>query len=220
MSEFVVRPFAFMRLTHDALRGGFASLRAAANAGDIGAAASEWRALSAVIALHMKQEDQAFFPLLDALFDEAVTKAGLHDAHRREGKHEAAVRAAFAASDLDGLRQALDAWAPSFEAHLSDEEDVMMPLTEKVAPTFEGRAAAVREILEVDWAALNSVHLPYVVRVLAETKPYGPVRMFVASVQAAAGPGYVELEPAIRGALPGDLVSMLVEHGHLGQASA
>ena len=42
MSDFQVRPFAFMRLTHDALRAGFATLQSLAEAGDLDAVAREW----------------------------------------------------------------------------------------------------------------------------------------------------------------------------------
>lgn len=215
MSDFVVRPFAFMRLTHDALRSGFAAVRAAANAGDLETAAAQWRALCAVIALHMKQEEASFFPLLDRLFDDAVANAKLRDTHEREVAHEERVEAAFAAQDVVALVAALDAWAPDFEAHLAHEEEVMMPLTERVAPTLEGRAAAVHEILAVDWSELRSTQLPYVAKALASTKPYGAVRMFVSAVQAAAGARYHELQPILREALPAEMVAMLVEHGHL-----
>lgn len=95
----------------------------------------------------------------------------------------------------------------------------MMPLTERVAPTLDGRAAAVREILDVDWAALERDHLPYVVSTLAATKPYGPVRMFVAALQAAAGDRYGELSPIVVASVPAATAEMLRGHGHLGAGS-
>lgn len=220
MSDFVVRPFAFMRLTHDALRSGFAAVHAAANAGDLEIAAAQWHALCAVIALHMKQEETSFFPLLDRLFDQAVAKANLRDTHERELAHEERVEAAIEAQDRAALVAALDAWAPDFEAHLAHEEEVMMPLTDRVATTPEGRAAAVNEILNVDWEALRTSQLPYVAHALASTKPYGTVRMFVSAVQAAAGGKYEELQPVLRDALPAEMVAMLVEHGHLDAPTA
>ena len=73
--------------------------------------------------------------------------------------------------------------------------------------------------MEVDWAAMKEVQLAYVVERLAETKPYGPLRMFVAAVQLAAGDAYPELEPIVRDALPADKVEMLTAHGHLTPSS-
>lgn len=91
----------------------------------------------------------------------------------------------------------------------------MMPLTQWVAPTAEGRAEVVGKIMSLDWEALKSAHLPYVVEQLSETKPYGPLRMFVAAVQAASGDRYSDLEPVVRSALPAQKVELLQGHGHL-----
>jgi len=215
MPDFTTRPFAFMRLTHEALRSGFVELKDASTARDLDRAREAWTSLAGIVDVHKRHEEERFFPLLDELFDGAVTAAGLRDAHEREHRHEATVHAALEAGDLAALDAALQEWAPSFEQHLADEEDVMMPLTVKVAATLEGRAAAVRTILDVDWDGLVNVHLPTVTRALGETKPYGPVRMFVSSVQLAAGDRYAELEPIIRAALPEATVQTLEGHGHL-----
>jgi iron-sulfur cluster repair protein YtfE (RIC family) len=215
MSEFVVRPFAFMRLTHEALRDGFAQLKSAADDGDFDRAASSFTELLDVIDLHKEQEERVFFPMLDELFDGAVANAGLRENHVNEDAIAVRVDVALEARDLATLQQALTEWAPSFEAHLFEEEEVMMPLTERVAPTLEGRAAAVHEILAVDWERLKTIQIPYVVRSLSATKPYGPLRMFVAALQVAAGDEYGGLEDHIRSALPEEKVAMLVEHGHL-----
>jgi hemerythrin-like domain-containing protein len=214
MSEFIVRPFAFMRLTHEGLRDGFTRLREAASAG-VDEAREAFAALSPVIALHAAQEEQVFFPLLDERFDEVVRKAGLREAHAREHALQGALEDALARGDLDATRAAVEAWTSSFEAHLRDEEEVMMPLTEKL----EGRAGHVRRILEVDWAALKRDHLPYVTRSLARTKPYGVVRTFVSAVQASAGDGWAELEPIVRAGLLDPQVAQLTEDGHLSRPS-
>jgi len=213
---FTVRPFAFMRLTHEALRAGFARLVAHAESGDLPAVQQEYDGLRPVLVLHAEHEEQVFFDLLDERCDGAVEAAGLRDAHVREEGHQQAFEAALAARDLAGVREALAGWASSFEEHLAHEEEVMMPLTQRVAPTVEGRAAAVGTILDVDFDALKSDHLPYVVHTLATTKPYGPTRMFVAALQAAAGPRYAELTPVLRRALPEALQGQLQAHGHLG----
>ncbi len=215
-AEFTVRPFAFMRLTHDALRAGFAQLRAAVLDGaSIDTVRARAADLARCIAVHAAQEDQVFFPLLDARFDGAVRVAGLRAAHTREDALQAALEAALERADRDALALAVDAWAPSFEAHLTDEEAVMMPLTQRVADTIEGRAAVVRRIMEVDWEGMKQDQLGYVTARLAETKPLGPVRMFVAAVQAAAADAYPELEPILRGALPPAHRQALHGMGHL-----
>lgn len=215
MSQFNVRPFAFMRLTHEALREGILALQAHADDGDLAAVNDEYVRLRAVIDIHAAQEEGRFFPLLDELFDGAVAKAGLREAHEREESHQAAFEGALAVRDVRAVREALAAWAVSFEAHLADEEAVMMPLTQRVAPTLEGRAAAVRTLLEVDWDGLRTHHLPYVVRTLAATRPFGPTRMFIAALQLAAGERYGELAPVVEDALPAALRDQLSALGHL-----
>ena len=215
MSAFTPRPFAFMRMTHEALRAGFATLATAAEAGELDTVRDEYARLRRVIEVHAAQEERAFFPLLDRLFDGAVAKAGLRDAHAREEAHQQAFEAALAGDDAAAVRQALSAWSGSFETHLVDEETVMMPLTQKVAPTLEGRAAAVGDILAVDWQALKDDHLPYVTASLAANKPYGPTRMFVSALQIAAGDRYAELAPIVAASVPAAVGDQLRVHGHL-----
>ncbi|MCA9557004.1 MAG: hemerythrin domain-containing protein, partial [Myxococcales bacterium] len=177
-TDFTVRPFAFMRLTHEALRAGFADIRAAVHEGaSVDAVRARYVDLARCIAVHAAQEDQMFFPILDARFDGAVRDADLRTAHAREDALQAAFEDALERADRDALRVAVDAWAPSFEAHLADEEAVMMPLTQTVADTPEGRAAVVRRIMEVDWEGMKRDQLGYVTASLAATKPLGPVRM-------------------------------------------
>ncbi|TNF37596.1 MAG: hypothetical protein EP329_02735 [Deltaproteobacteria bacterium] len=218
MPEFTVHPFAFMRLTHDALRAGFAKLRAAADAGDLAALRAAYPATRQVIALHAAQEERAFFPLLDDLFEGVTEKAALREAHQREAAYQERFEAALEAGDAELVRGALANWTGSFEEHLVHEEEVMMPLTPRTADTLEGRARHVRRIMEVDWRALAEVQIPWVVAALAETKPYGPVRMFVAALEVSAGDAWGELQAAVRGALQPELVRQLEAHGHLAAA--
>ena len=215
MSQFTVRPFAFMRLTHEALRAGFQELVYMAEGhAPVEELRARYAALARVIALHARQEEEVFFPILDAVADNAVTKAGLRDTHEHEEDNQAAVEAALKNGDIALICATLQAWAPDFESHLAEEEAVMMPLTRQVADTLEGRAAAVRHIMAVDWQELMEAHLPYVTRALGQTKPYGPVRMFVAAVQAASGERYAEIEPILMAALPLEVVMRLGSHGH------
>ena len=106
------------------------------------------------VGLSCRLTGKTLFPMLDGGFDQAVERAGLREAHVQEAGHQRTLEAALAQEDLMAARAALSTWAPSFEAHLVDVEDVMMPLTERVAPTPAGRAAAVKAIMDVDWQGL------------------------------------------------------------------
>ncbi len=221
MTDFTVRPFAFMRLTHDALRAGFAEVRAAIAAGSAPAEVREtYGALRRALELHAAQEEQVFFPVLDERCGGAVREAGLRDAHEREEAHQLAFEAALAEGEQRAMAATIEAWAPSFEAHLADEEAIMMPLTHKTADTAEGRALVVRRIMETDWEALKRDQLGYVVASLSRTKPFGPLRMYVAAVQVAAGSAYGELEPIVRAALPAEQLQKLTSLGHLAERAA
>lgn len=215
MSESTPRPFAFMRLTHEALREGFAAMSRLAAEGDVDGVHREYTRLERAIAVHAAQEEQAFFPMLDERFHGAIANAGLREAHHVEEAHQEGLRTALASGVPSLVREALVAWADSFEAHLAREEEVMMPLTRRVARTLEGRAAAVRTLLEADWEGLSRDHLPYVVKTLAATRPFGPVRTFVFAVQLAAGERYHELAPAIADNLPAETRDELRDLGHL-----
>lgn len=215
MSEFVPRPFAFMRLTHEALRVGFSELGECADRGDMEGAAAVWSDLSRVVVLHKRQEEEAFFPLLDDRFEGAVERAGLRSTHHEEEEHERAIEVALSAGDAETLRGVWGTWAPAFERHLSDEEEVMMPLTQRVAPTVEGRARAVRELFDVDWDGLRDRQLPWVVSALERGRGFGQLRMFVSAVQLSSGDRFGELVPAIRGALSADAAAQLEKLGHL-----
>lgn len=214
MSEFNVRPFAFMRLTHEALRAGLSTLLRHAGAGDLEAVRGEYATLRRVIEIHAAQEEKSFFPLLAGRFPEDFDLSVMLAAHEREEALQEAFEGALDADDLAAVQKVLADWADSFEQHLVDEETVMMPLTQRVAPDLEGRAAAVRDILHVDWEALKGEHLPYVVASLAANKPYGPVRMFVAALQHAAGDRFSELAPVVLSSVSDDVGAKLRAHGH------
>ncbi len=190
-------------------------MSAAAERGDLEQVGLELTALQGAIQLHARHEEEVFFPLLDRLFDDAVLNANLRDAHEREDKYEAALIAALEAEDIDAVRDAITAWAPSFEKHLVDEEEVMMPLTQRVHETVEGRAAAVADIVALDWSTFQEKQLPYVLRSLSDTKPYGPLRMYVAAVEISTGERFSELQSIIATNVAPEKADLLRQHGHL-----
>ena len=128
MSEFVVRPFAFMRLTHEAIRiernalVGHAEAHATNPGAETLAAARRSMAdLKRAIELHAKQEESGFFPMLDAKFDAAATEAGFFDEHTDEHGRMGILDDALAdsaASTAEGaakLLAAVQAWAEANE---------------------------------------------------------------------------------------------------------
>ena len=187
-----------MRLTHDAIREGMNDLQKAASELEQGPTAlskvqSTLAELRRCILLHAKQEDERFFKILNELFDGVVDKAGIPREHEVDIKDVRTVEerlAEFGAgrATAAAVREALNHWVAAAEAHLVHEEEVMMPLTEKVADAVEGRAAAVHRILSVDLDEYRAHQLPYVTRQLSRAEQPGKLRMYVAALKLVASP--------------------------------
>jgi hypothetical protein len=148
-------PFAIMRNAHEALRASIRLQGTALERGDRTAFADEWRRLQRGLAVHMAMEDRSMFSLLDGVSGGACADAGLPAEHADDTRLAAAVDAALAETDLEGLRHAWRAWHDEHLHHLEHEEAVMMPLTMKTAPTPEGRARIVHERLLTPSAELD-----------------------------------------------------------------
>lgn len=142
-------PFAIMRNVHEALRASIAVQRKLLDADDLPAYSAEWSDFSRALAVHMAMEDDAMFPLLEGVALGAMTAAGLPDEHLEDMRLTTSVNAALAADPVDkaALRDAWLAWAEDHLHHLAHEEELMMPLTQKTAPTPEGRARIVHDRL-------------------------------------------------------------------------
>eukprot|EP01083_Nonionella_stella_P091598 256157_1 len=204
---FVVRPFAVMRLTHEAVRAGMKSVGNAlkdvaedcSNVDDIKNIYSD---LVRCIAVHAKQEDDVFFPLLDKGFENIVTKKGIPAQHEADAplRNKISVLLDKGCDTKKQLSEAIDAWLKHHEAHLKCEEDVMMPLTPKTADTTEERGSIVRNIINVDRKEFNEFQFEYVLRQLVQTKPFGPVMMYCKAVQMASN---VEEYAAVKGKIAG-----------------
>ncbi|TNE88812.1 MAG: hypothetical protein EP330_13560 [Deltaproteobacteria bacterium] len=196
MSEFQVRPFAFMRLTHEAIRICRSTFLAhveafAADPSDarLEELAHGWAELRRCIRLHAAQEEAGFFPMLDEMFDGAASHAGFHGQHEGEDAHFERIESLIQACGDDRgriaeLQAAAEAWAADNEHHLKHEEDIMMPLTQKVADTVDGRAAAVKRIIDAaDRSESEQWQMPWVLSKLNEARPFGMVRMYAAALK-------------------------------------
>lgn len=85
---------AVMRNAHEVLRGDIKLASAALEAGDLAAFKQHWAALHRFLVVHMAMEDAGMFPLLDATFDGAISKAALGAEHEHDTADGARVEAA------------------------------------------------------------------------------------------------------------------------------
>jgi iron-sulfur cluster repair protein YtfE (RIC family) len=88
----------------------------------------QWRDFQRALSVHMQLEDKGLFPLLDSVGNSAVTEAGLRDEHINDLKLREAVDKAIKKDDDEALKRAFDAWSEDHLAHLTHEEEVMMPI--------------------------------------------------------------------------------------------
>jgi len=195
-NDFTVRPFAFMRLTHEAVRAGVAQAVELATVLTTDRTAETLDALESVygqtrrgIEIHALLEERAFFPLLDSRFDGVCTREGLAQEHADDERRHAAIQRGLATmrqtptdDNAASVHRQIADWARETEHHLKHEEDVMMPLTMQVAQTEQGRARAVRDIMDVAWDAVVDELSPWVAHSLETNRPFGQLRMFIGAM--------------------------------------
>lgn len=188
-------PFAIMRNSHEALRASIALQEQKLTAGDLSAFAAEWEAFQRALAVHMAMEDRFMFALLDEVSSGGITSANLPAEHVEDQRLAKAVDAALAAKDGALLASAFSTWKADHLHHLSHEEEVMMPLTMKTAPTPEGRARIVHERLLTPSESLPNFdwYIGWVVHLLSEhgsaSQPAAvAVRVFAWGLQHACSP--------------------------------
>lgn len=188
-------PFAIMRNAHEALRASIKLQQHALDAGDEAAFRAEWITFQRGLAVHMAMEDDAMFGLLDEVGDGAITAAMIPQEHVEDTRLAAAVGATLGMSDPQALRSAWSAWKDDHLRHLVHEEEVMMPLTMKTAPTPQGRARVAHERLLVPCEKLPDFdwYIGWVVRMLsehgsAEQPPPVATRVFAWGLQHACSP--------------------------------
>lgn len=199
-------PFAVMRNSHEALRASVRLQEEKLEAGDAKGLGDEWRTFQRGLAVHMAMEDKFMFALLDEVGAGAISAAGVPAEHVEDMRLARAVDAALAANDLGALRSAWPAWRDDHLHHLTHEEDVMMPLTMKTAPTPEARArvfhdrvlAPSEKLPDFDW------YIGWVVRMLSgqgtAAQPASiAVRVFAWGLQHACSPAqWRRLAPIVK----------------------
>lgn len=204
-------PFAIMRNSHEALRASIRLQEARLAEGDRNGFRDEWSRFQRALAVHMAMEDDHMFGLLDETGGGAISAAGLPAEHGEDRRLAAIVTAALEqGADAVALQPAWSAWRDDHLHHLSHEEQVMMPLTMKTAPTPEGRARLVHERLlnpaergaDFDW------YVGWVVQMLgrygsAEQAPNVATRVFAWGLQNACSPAqWNRLKPVVRSNCP------------------
>lgn len=114
-----------MRLTHEVLRFHLANLEVLAKAEtyDAAAAKTELAAFGRILTLHMRHEEECFFNLLDAKFEDIATKEGLREEHSADHAKLAAINAA-----VDTKAAFAAALAPYVEFELAHLVHVRQPL--------------------------------------------------------------------------------------------
>lgn len=118
----VIRPFAVMRLCHEAIRVLLKRMSEAAAGGDKAACRAAFEEFEALVAIHMKQEDTELFSMLDRVSDGSVTAAGLAHEHEADAKQQAACRDALRDDSTADMAPVIEAFVASHEAHLAHEE--------------------------------------------------------------------------------------------------
>ena len=118
----VIRPFAVMRLCHEAIRVLLKRMSEAAAGGDKAACRAAFEEFEALVAIHMKQEDTELFSMLDRVSDGSVTAAGLAHEHEADAKEQEACRDALRDDNTADMGPVIEAFVASHEAHLAHEE--------------------------------------------------------------------------------------------------
>ena len=119
-----------------------------------------WRHYQRALSVHMQLEDKGLFPLLDSVGNSAVTEARLGDEHTHDLELQEAIDKAISENNNAALKQAFEEWREDHLAHLSHEEEVMMPIIPKTGKTCIEHGQVINQRLfsvidsmdEFDWA--------------------------------------------------------------------
>jgi hemerythrin-like domain-containing protein len=167
------QPFSIMRLTHEAIRAGLNELEAINNQlsqDTVGNLKATFDGVKRAIELHANQEDNAFYPPLEA------KRPKLTDAFSEE--HEAEHRAfeqlsrqmnesSDRESAISEVQQSMRDWITQHRAHLQHEEDILMKVL-PIAFTYVESVDVVRGILAYDLQEYEAFHLSWVFERLKE----------------------------------------------------
>lgn len=148
--------------------------------------AEQWHDFQRALSVHMQIEDNGLFPLLDSVGNSAIADAGLRDEHSHDIKLQEAVDNAISKGDNSVVKQAFEAWRDDHLAHLTHEEDVMMPIIPNTGKNciehgqvvYQRLLSITDSIDEFDWA------LAWIIENLGRAQSINPpaemmVRVFV-----------------------------------------
>ena len=138
-------PFAIMRNSHEALRASIRVQEQRLETGDTAGFGEEWQHFQRALKVHMAMEDDSMFGLLDEVGAGVISSPKLPAEHIEDQRLAANVDAALDRGETNALR--VVHVEHDHLHHLAHEEEVMMPLTMKTAPTPEGRARVVHDRL-------------------------------------------------------------------------
>lgn len=161
------QPFSIMRLTHKAIRAGLNRLEALnetlspATAPQLKSVFGE---VKRVIELHADQEDNAFYPPLEAKRPN-ITHAFTEE---HEAEHRAFERLSLQMEalpngngDLNEIQTSMRDWIQQHRDHLVHEEEILMEILPKTF-TYVESVAVVRGILQYDLQEYEQFQLPWV----------------------------------------------------------
>lgn len=126
--------FSIMRYGHEVIRGNMKQVNATLEEGDLRKAKADFRKLMEWGEMHKLMEEghndnvtpKGFFTALDERFENVVVEAKLREAHDELEVAEAVLHAAMETDDLVTIQNAFSTFQAINEAHLLDEEAVMM----------------------------------------------------------------------------------------------
>lgn len=187
-----IRPFVVMRLAHEAIRVALDDLEEASQSGEGDHGAAIWGDLMRLVDLHMRQEEEYFFPLLNKDFDGCVEDEHLGDEHVDDVKERKAITKLFAKISeeddddvLEDLREKIKEFSAGHRKHLEHEEDVMMPKTMKLGD-FAKRAWHVNQLIFIDHEEFQTFMFPFVIGKLVAARPPPMVANYLKGVRAAS----------------------------------
>jgi iron-sulfur cluster repair protein YtfE (RIC family) len=191
----VTRPFVVMRLCHEAIRVHLDELEHLLKERQFAELRLSWAKFERLIRLHMRQEDEVFFPLLDKEFEQAVEEANLRHEHDEDNAQREKLRGLIQAAadsekkkggrhDASELEASLSEFVKHHQGHLEHEEDVMMPKTQKLGDLAK-RCAIVNSLISLDLDEFRNFMFPHVCEKLAAGRGPPMLANYLKGVRAA-----------------------------------
>ena len=161
-------PFAVLRNAHEGFRAGMKELRELITAqGNVSPFRNAWVGYQRALSAHAAMEDFEIFPLLDAVGNGSLVQEGIPEEHVTDHHNVARVDAALAdetnADQWGAITEAFEVWSTYHLGHLEREERIMGPLTNKTAPTLEGRCRIVYDKVIVPSVLRSSTEFDFFV---------------------------------------------------------